>query len=89
MERAVRLEVHKIINFFSSSNLSQASNKLYYQTQEKADLVWFRARPEAEKYLDRDHYEKKILEFIYSEFSYYTKKEDEGPKLQNKDVKIV
>lgn len=63
---------------------NMVSNKLYYQTQEKADISWFKARPEVEKFLLRDRYEKDILNYIYTEFAYYNKKGDEGPKLQNK-----
>ncbi len=57
----------------------------HFQTQEKADISWFKARPEVEKYLLRDRYEKDILSFIYTQFAYYNKNGDDGPKLQNKD----
>ena len=56
----------------------------HLQTQEKADISWFKARPEVEKYLLRDRYEKDILNYIYTEFAFYNKNGDDGPKLQNK-----
>ena len=51
--------------------------------QEKADISWFKSRPEAEKFFNRDRYEKEIMEYILLEFAYYNKNKDDGPKLQN------
>jgi hypothetical protein len=68
---------------------NMVSNKLYYQTQEKADIAWFKARPEAEKFFNRDRYEKEIMDYILVEFAYYNKNKDDGPKLQNAEPIVI
>ena len=47
---------------FDPADPNMVRNKMYYQTQENADISWFQSRPEAQKYFNRDRAEKDLLQ---------------------------
>jgi hypothetical protein len=47
---------------FDPADPDMVRNKMYYQTQENADISWFQSRPEALKYFNRDRAEKDLLQ---------------------------
>ena len=46
------------------------ANKKYYLSLEEVEPSWMEARPEAVQYVQREEYEKEMLDFIEKKFSF-------------------